>query len=55
MEMSFFGSINNFLRISDASIDEGIESDIYVIGQYYFPSSFLIASAINKVKQQLEK
>jgi len=55
MEMSFFGSINNFLRISDASIDKGLESDIYVIGQYYFPSSFLIAAAINKVKQQLEK
>lgn len=55
MEMSFFNSISNFLRITDASYEGMIESDVYVIGSYYFPSSYLIAAAIDRVKKELEK
>lgn len=54
MELSFFNSISNFLRITDASVSDQIQSDIYVIGNYYLPSSYLIAAAIDKVKRELE-
>lgn len=55
MTKSFYGSISNFLRISDASIEGGIDSDIYVLGRYYLPSSYLIACAIKRVQEELQK
>lgn len=55
MVSSFFNSIPNFLRITDAQDTEtGIQSDIYVLGNFYIPSSYLICCAIKEVKRELQ-
>ena len=54
LEDSLFNSTAYFLRIADASIDGGIDSDIYVLGNFYIPSSYLITCAIDRVKRELE-
>lgn len=54
LEDSLFNSTAYFLRIADASIDGGVDSDIYVLGNFYIPSSYLIACAIDRVKRELE-
>ena len=59
MEKSLLNYTTNFLRITDPSIPENsiysnIESDVYVVGPYYFPSSYLIACAIDRIKKQLK-
>lgn len=53
LEMSLFNQTQYFLRIADASIEGGVDSDIYVLGNFYIPSSFLIACAIDRVKREL--
>jgi len=56
MTDSFYGSITNFIRITDASlIEKAVSSDIYVIGNFYIPSSYLIVCAMDKVKKDLQK
>ena len=54
LEDSLFNSTAYFLRIADASIEGGVDSDIYVLGNFYIPSSYLIACAIDRVKRELE-
>lgn len=58
IEKSLYNHIPEFLRISDASVDDPenlIDSDIYVIHDKYYPASFLLACAIKQVKNNMAK
>lgn len=54
LEDSLYNYTSNFLRITDAEASDMIESDIYVLGKFYVPSSYLIACAIDRVERDLE-
>lgn len=58
MEESFLDNIPYFLRIGDAAngdLDQQINSDIYVIGDYYYPSSYLIIAAYQAARKRTEE
>ena len=58
MEDSFYNYVPEFLRISDASVDNPedlVNSDIYVIGNNYYPASYLVALIIEKVEKDLKE
>lgn len=54
MEANFITAVPEFLRISNAAdIGENkIDSDIYLIGNVYYPASYMIFKAYEKVKKE---
>lgn len=57
MEESFLDAIPYFLRIGDAangSLEDQVNSDIYVIGDYYYPASYLIVAAYDAARRKVK-
>ena len=58
MELSMLSAVPYFLRIGDAAngdIDGQFNSDVYIIGNYYYPASYLIAKAYYSVTKNYAK